>query len=154
MRPLSTGLAGLYEGSTDRAHRFRYGLLVFDIGTVIWVVATSFLPRHAWIEGVDVGLGLVVLLDRGEGAVEAETGPDSGLMAEMVVGGKKLGWHFGPRAGVRRLDAWVACAPEFRGAKDSLCVSSESSSGRDSLFPGRGPGARTWDHARNRWRRT
>lgn len=63
MTTLHARLAGLYEGATDHAHRFRYGLLVFDIATVIWVVATSFLPRHAWIEAVDVALGLVVLLD-------------------------------------------------------------------------------------------
>ncbi|KQP91610.1 ion transporter [Methylobacterium sp. Leaf113] len=56
-------LAELYEGDTGRAHRFRYGLLLFDAATVVYVVGTSFLPRHAWIERIDIAFGLVVLLD-------------------------------------------------------------------------------------------
>lgn len=63
MTSLTARLAGLYEGNTDGAHRFRYGLLVFDAATVAYVVVTSFLPRYSWIEGIDVVLGLVVLLD-------------------------------------------------------------------------------------------
>ncbi|MCJ2036498.1 potassium channel family protein [Methylobacterium sp. J-068] len=63
MTTLTARLAGLYEGGSDRAHRFRYGLLVFDVATVGYVMVTSFLPRHAWIEGIDVALGVVVLLD-------------------------------------------------------------------------------------------
>ena len=63
MVPFTARLAELYGGDTDRAHRFRYGLLVFDVATVGYVVVTSFLPRHAWIEAVDIALGLAVLLD-------------------------------------------------------------------------------------------
>ncbi|WP_264047407.1 potassium channel family protein [Methylobacterium flocculans] len=63
MTSLTARLTELYEGGTPRAHRFRYGLLAFDVATVAYVAVTSFLPRQAWIEGIDVVLGLAVLLD-------------------------------------------------------------------------------------------
>ena len=37
-------LCELYEGDTERAHRFRYGLLAFDVATVVFIIATSFAP--------------------------------------------------------------------------------------------------------------
>jgi hypothetical protein len=36
------GLRYWYEADSPPAHRFRYGLLVFDVVTVIFVVASSF----------------------------------------------------------------------------------------------------------------
>lgn len=56
-------LRALYEGHSERAHRFRYGLLLFDLLTVLFIVATSFLPRSPLLEGADVGIGLIVLAD-------------------------------------------------------------------------------------------
>src|SRR3546814_16863936 len=56
-------LRDLYEGHAGRAHRFRYGLLVFDISTVVFIIGTSFLPRTRFLEGLDVAIGLVVLAD-------------------------------------------------------------------------------------------
>jgi voltage-gated potassium channel len=53
----------LYESGSARAHRFRYGLLLFDIATVIFVVVTSFVPRAPWIAAVDIALGLLILFD-------------------------------------------------------------------------------------------
>jgi len=53
----------LYEGRTRRAHRFRYGLLVFDIVTLLFVVSTSFMERNIWIEIADIAFGLVILAD-------------------------------------------------------------------------------------------
>lgn len=53
----------LYEGDRPEAHRFRYGLLVFDVATIVFIVITSFMGRSAWIEWVDVVLGLVILGD-------------------------------------------------------------------------------------------
>ena len=38
-------LRQLYEGDTLEAHRFRYGLLVFDVTTILFIVVSSFLPR-------------------------------------------------------------------------------------------------------------
>jgi hypothetical protein len=56
-------LRRLYEGRTRRAHRFRYGLLIFDIVTLVFVVATSFMERNLWIEVADVAFGLLILAD-------------------------------------------------------------------------------------------
>ena len=38
-------LRQLYEANTPRGHAFRYALLIFDLGTVLFIVGTSFLPR-------------------------------------------------------------------------------------------------------------
>jgi voltage-gated potassium channel len=56
-------LKALYEGRSEEAHRFRYGLLIFDIVTLVFIVATSFIPRETWVEVMDVGFGLVILTD-------------------------------------------------------------------------------------------
>ena len=53
----------LYEGDTPEAHRFRYALLVFDVTTILFIVATSFLPRSPAFEWMDVIIGLIVLTD-------------------------------------------------------------------------------------------
>ena len=63
MRDLTATLRELYEGDTDRARRFRYALLVFDIATIAFVIVTSFLPLVSWIIACDVVLGLCVLAD-------------------------------------------------------------------------------------------
>jgi voltage-gated potassium channel len=52
-----------YEGNTDDAHRFRYGLLIFDLATLAFIIATSFLPRYDVLEWLDVVFGLVILAD-------------------------------------------------------------------------------------------
>jgi voltage-gated potassium channel len=53
----------LYEADTPRARKFRYSLLAFDIATVVFVIATSFAPRHTAIEIIDAVLGLIILAD-------------------------------------------------------------------------------------------
>jgi voltage-gated potassium channel len=53
----------LYEGNSQNAHRFRLGLLAFDIATIVFIVGTSFLPRTGLIEGLDILFGLVILAD-------------------------------------------------------------------------------------------
>lgn len=56
-------LRELYESNSPQAHRFRYGLLAFDIVTVMFIVATSFLPRSDLLEGLDIVFGGMILLD-------------------------------------------------------------------------------------------
>ena len=56
-------LSDLYEGDTPRGYRFRYGLFVFDLATILFIVATSFLPRADWLEGIDVLIGLAIVAD-------------------------------------------------------------------------------------------
>ena len=53
----------LYEADTPLGHRFRYGLLVFDLVTILFIVVTSFLPRPPAIEALDVVFGVVILAD-------------------------------------------------------------------------------------------
>ncbi|HSA80473.1 MAG TPA: ion transporter [Geminicoccaceae bacterium] len=65
--PARTGpgarLRELYFGRGQRAVRFRYGLLLFDLVTIAYIVASSFFYGHPVIEIVDVAFGLVILLD-------------------------------------------------------------------------------------------
>lgn len=56
-------LEDLYEGETTRAHEFRYGLLIFDLATIAFVIVTSFFPHTAVIEVLDAVLGVVILTD-------------------------------------------------------------------------------------------
>jgi voltage-gated potassium channel len=58
-------LKELYESDTPRAHRFRYGLLSFDVATILFVIATSFLERNRLLEIVDAAIGVVILTDLG-----------------------------------------------------------------------------------------
>lgn len=60
---MKTLLRELYEGGTDRAHRFRYWLLAFDLSAIMFVIASSFSGRGPVVEGIDMALGAVMLAD-------------------------------------------------------------------------------------------
>ena len=60
---MRTSLQSLYEGHSVNAHRFRYGLLAFDIATLLFIVGTSFLPRTELVERLDILFGLIILAD-------------------------------------------------------------------------------------------
>src|SRR3989337_3419647 len=60
---LKADIRKLYEGATPRGVRFRYALLAFDIVTVLFIIATSFLPTSETIETLDILFGLVILAD-------------------------------------------------------------------------------------------
>lgn len=53
----------LYQGDTPRGYHFRFGLLTFDILTILFVVVTSFFPHTRIVEVIDVVLGVVMLAD-------------------------------------------------------------------------------------------
>jgi voltage-gated potassium channel len=63
LRQLQSKLRALYEGSTPRGVRFRYALLAFDIVTILFIVATSFLPSTHITDLVDVAFGALILAD-------------------------------------------------------------------------------------------
>jgi voltage-gated potassium channel len=63
LQALRRTLAYYYESDAPEAHRFRYGLLVFDLVTVLFIVVTSFLPRMRFIEWIDLVFGLLILAD-------------------------------------------------------------------------------------------
>jgi voltage-gated potassium channel len=56
-------LRRLYEANAPSGQRFRYGLLVFDLVTILFIVATSFIPRTPLIEALDVVFGTAILAD-------------------------------------------------------------------------------------------
>ncbi|ABE39990.1 Ion transport 2 [Rhodopseudomonas palustris BisB5] len=58
-----TFLRELYQGASPRGVAFRYGVLAFDIVTVLFIVGTSFLPSHEFIETLDVAFGALILID-------------------------------------------------------------------------------------------
>lgn len=58
-------LRHLYEDDSPAARRFRYAVLVFDLATVAFVIATSFRPRGVVIETADALIGLVLLVEFG-----------------------------------------------------------------------------------------
>jgi voltage-gated potassium channel len=62
---MATGavLRELYEGESGRAVRFRYGLLLFDLLTISFLVVTSFVKGSFFLELIDTGIGLLVLGD-------------------------------------------------------------------------------------------
>ena len=60
---MRTVLRELYHGNAHRAHVFRYGLLAFDLATILFVIATSFIDPAQWIEVVDILFGIVILGD-------------------------------------------------------------------------------------------
>jgi voltage-gated potassium channel len=60
---LKRKITELYEGSTPKAHRFRYGLLAFDIFMICFLVATSFTSHSPAVEIIDAIVGAVLLAE-------------------------------------------------------------------------------------------
>jgi voltage-gated potassium channel len=56
-------LRELYEGNTPRGIYFRYGLVIFDLVVILFLVVSSFFPGTRLTELFDVALGLVILAD-------------------------------------------------------------------------------------------
>ena len=54
-------LRELYEGDSRCAVWFRYGLLLFDFLTIIFLVVTSFVEGSPFLETIDAAIGLIVL---------------------------------------------------------------------------------------------
>jgi voltage-gated potassium channel len=61
--PLRAGLHDLYNGTAPECRRFRYGVLALDLGTIIFVITTSFVPRNAAIMVMDGVIGLVLAVE-------------------------------------------------------------------------------------------
>lgn len=56
-------LRSLYDADTARAQAFRYGLLIFDVLTIGFVIVTSFFSRSFAIEICDAVIGLLIVAD-------------------------------------------------------------------------------------------
>jgi voltage-gated potassium channel len=53
----------LYGGRDSRSRAFLYALLVFDFASLLFIIATSFLPRSDLIRGLDLAVGLAFLAE-------------------------------------------------------------------------------------------
>jgi voltage-gated potassium channel len=60
---LKDTIRSLYDGEGDAGDRFRYGLLAFDLLTILFLVTLSFTARGVHIEVIDRAIGAVFLVD-------------------------------------------------------------------------------------------
>ncbi len=60
---LRATLLRLYYGDTPTSQRFRYGLIAFDIVTVLFFVVSSMVEQGAWILWIDFAIALVLIVD-------------------------------------------------------------------------------------------
>lgn len=56
-------LKQLYGGESRAARAFQYGLLIFDLTTVGFLIASSFFPGEPIIERLDIGIGIAILVE-------------------------------------------------------------------------------------------
>lgn len=63
MQRLKAKLATLYTSHTAAAVRFRYGLILFDVVSILFFVATAGLPHGPVLIAISFGVGLVIALD-------------------------------------------------------------------------------------------
>jgi voltage-gated potassium channel len=56
-------LRELYEGESGYAVRFRYGLVLFDFLTIVFLALTSFVEGGPFFEVADAAIGLLVLAE-------------------------------------------------------------------------------------------
>jgi voltage-gated potassium channel len=63
MKKLQHTIRLLYTGQSQRARRFRYGLIAFDASTIVYFIATATLPATPVIAAINTALGVLILLD-------------------------------------------------------------------------------------------
>lgn len=61
--PLRALFQELYEGNTKRAAWFRYGILIFDIATLAFLVASSFAEESAVVEVIETAIALIIFIE-------------------------------------------------------------------------------------------
>jgi len=86
----------LYSGRSANCRAFFYALLVFDVASLLFIIATSFLPRSDLIRSLDVAFGIAFLIElMFRLAGRPRTAPDH---------------HLDRRCGERRLFVMSMCA--------------------------------------------
>jgi voltage-gated potassium channel len=60
---LKARIAALYEGKSETAERFRYGLLIADIATVLFLVVVTYFHGAPWTRWADLAFGIYLGLD-------------------------------------------------------------------------------------------
>ncbi len=53
----------LYIGKDPVSVWFRYGLILFDVATIVFFVATAHFPHGPWVTAISIILGLLIMLD-------------------------------------------------------------------------------------------
>ena len=61
--PLRERLQDLYFGEHERARRFRYGLVAFDVVTILVFIVSSFASHAPWMLALDLFLAVVLSLE-------------------------------------------------------------------------------------------
>ncbi|MCP5411084.1 MAG: potassium channel family protein [Alphaproteobacteria bacterium] len=62
---IKTRLRALYTGDSQIARRYRYGLLIFDVAVILYMIVTSFFESSVLLETLDVLIGLIVAAEFG-----------------------------------------------------------------------------------------
>ena len=116
-------LRELYFGGSATARRFRYGIILFDLLTLIFVIGTSFMPREPWVGVVDVVIGLILTVEYAA-HLAAHRAPETPVIARTEV--------------AHAVPAWRCCRgrlPVARSCRRGKMTSPSASSFR----PGSGP---------------
>jgi voltage-gated potassium channel len=56
-------LQGLYFGEDDRARRFRYGLIAFDLLTILVFIVSSFAGNERWLIALDLVFAILLSVE-------------------------------------------------------------------------------------------
>ena len=56
-------LQGLYFGEDDRARRFRYGLIAFDVLTILVFIVSSFAGNEQWLIALDLVFAVLLSVE-------------------------------------------------------------------------------------------
>jgi len=56
-------LQGLYFGDDDRARRFRYGLIAFDLVTILVFIVSSFAGNERWLIALDLVFAVLLSVE-------------------------------------------------------------------------------------------
>jgi len=92
-------LRHLYFGTSSGCRRFRYVVLAFDVATVLFVIATSFVSRTTLIELIDVVIGVVLLAEFAARIAASRRPLREALMPASLVDIVAIGSFLAPLAG-------------------------------------------------------
>lgn len=94
--PLRRSIRLLYTGRSARAEWFRYGLIAFDVASILYFVATAAVPENALLARIDLLLGILILTDfsarmwiaprRGRALLQIYTLADIAVVFSLLLG--------------------------------------------------------------------
>ncbi|MGI9406784.1 MAG: potassium channel family protein [Hyphomicrobiaceae bacterium] len=63
MKSLRDLLRSLYHGASLRSRRFRMGLLIFDVATLVFFVIATTVSERSWFHGIEIVIALLIAAD-------------------------------------------------------------------------------------------